>query len=70
MSNVPANKVKFYDESNFDLTVCNPVYGHAGRGQRAVETVSGRKGTIWTLIFMCSLEGIDYARLVPDTGHH
>ena len=32
MSTVPAHKVKFYDESGFDLTIYNPSYGHAYKG--------------------------------------
>ena len=44
MSTVPAHKVKFYDESGFDLTMYNPSYGHAYKENRACEIVSGRKG--------------------------
>ena len=68
MSTVPAHKVKFYDESGFDLTMCNPNYSHAYKGNRACEIVSGRKGVMWTLMFLCSLEGIDYAKIVVDTS--
>ena len=67
MSTVPAHKVKFYDESGFDLTMCSPSYGHAYKGNRACEIVSGRKGVTWTLVLLCSLEGIDYAKIVVDT---
>lgn len=67
MTLVPANKVKFYDESGFDLSMCNPNYGHAYEGNRACEIVNERKGTTWTLMLLCSLEGIDYAKLVGET---
>ena len=43
--------------TNPTAAVCNPVYGHAEREKRAVETVSRRKGASWALMLMCSLEG-------------
>ena len=67
MSTVPAHKVKFYDESGFDLTMYNPSYGHAYKENHACEIVSGRKGVTWTLVLLRSLDGIDYAIIVVDT---
>ena len=30
-----------------------------------MEVVSGKKGTSWTLMLLCSLECIDYAKMIP-----
>ena len=64
ISTVPAHKVKFNDESGFDLTMCNPSCGYAYKGNHACEIVSGRKGATWTIMLLCSLECIDYAKIV------
>ena len=64
MATVPKHKVKFFDEAGRDLLVCNPVYGHSEKNTRAVEVVSGKKGPSWTLMLLCSLEGIDYAKMI------
>ena len=32
-----------------------------------VKSLSGRKGVTWTLMLLCSLEGIDYAKILVDT---
>ena len=42
------------------------MYGHTVSGKQAVEIVSDRKGASWTLMLMCSLEGLDYARIVLE----
>ena len=65
MATVPKHKVKFFDEAGLDLLVCNPVYGHSEKNTRAVEVVSGKKGPSWTLMLLCSLDGIDYAKMIP-----
>ena len=65
MATVPKHKVKFFYEAGLDLLVCNPVYGHSEKNTRAVEVVSGKKGPSQTLMLLCSLEGIDYAKMIP-----
>ena len=65
MATVPKHKMKFFDEAGLDLLVCNPVYGYSEKNIRAVEVVSGKKGPSWTLMLLCSLEGIDYAKMIP-----
>ena len=65
MATVPKVKTKFYDESGIDFTVCNATYSHSKIGERAVEIVKGKKGTHWSLLLLCSLEGIDYTKLIP-----
>ena len=64
MATVPKYKVKFFYETGLDLLVCNPVYGHSEKNTRAVEVVSGKKGPSWTLMLLCCLEGIDYAKMI------
>ena len=64
MATVPNHKVKFFDEG-LHLLVCNPVYRHSDKNTRAVELVSGKKGPSWTLMLLCSLEGTDYAKMIP-----
>ena len=61
MATVPKHKVKLFDETG----LCNPIYGHSKRNTRAVEVVSGKKGPSWPLMLLCSLEGIDYAKMIP-----
>ena len=69
MATVPKHKVKFFDEAGLDLLVCNPVYGHPEKNTRAVEVASGKKGPSWTLMLLCSLEGIDYAKMIPAAAN-
>ena len=64
MSTVPIGNLKFYDEAGINVAMTNPVYGHAKREERAVEIVKGRKGANWTLMLLCSQDGIDYAKLI------
>ena len=65
MATVPKHKVNFFYEAGLDLLVCNQVNGHSEKNTRAVEVVSGKKGPSWTLMPLCSLEGIDYAKIIP-----
>ena len=64
MSTVPIGNLKFYDEARINVAMTNPVYGHAKKEERAVEIVKGRKGANWTLMLLCSQDGIDYAKLI------
>ena len=65
MSGVRAENIKFFDEAGINLQVCNPTHGHAERGNRAVEVVKAGKGTNHTLMILASLEGIDFAKIIP-----
>ena len=65
MSGIKAENIKFFDEAGINLQVCNPTHGHSNRGERAVEVVPAGRGTNHTLMVLCSLEGIDFAKIIP-----
>ena len=62
---IKAENIKFFDEAGISLQVCNPTHGHSYRGERAVEVVPAGRGTNHTLMVLCSLEGIDFAKIIP-----
>ena len=65
MSTVKAENIKFYDECSFNLDDCNPSdYGHSEKGMRVVEIVQGGRAANYTLMVLCSKEGIDFAKVI------
>lgn len=65
LHNVPANKVKFFDEAGVNVGVGNPTYGHSLIGTPAVEILAGNtKGANYTLNLLCGLDGVLYANTI------
>ena len=48
------------------MQVRNPTQGHANHGERAVEDVPAGRGTNHTLMVLCGLERIDFAKIIPS----
>ena len=48
----------------FNLDDCNPYYGHSENRTRAVEIVEGGIAANYTLMLLCSIEGIDFAEVI------
>ena len=69
MKNVHAVDLKFFDEAGINLQVCNPTYGHAEKGEVAIEIVPRDRGCQFTLMLLCSMEGIDYAKIIPRAAN-
>ena len=65
VSGIKAENINFFDEAGISLQVCSPTHGRSNRGERAVEVVPARGETNHTLMVPCSLEGIDFAKIVP-----
>ena len=64
MSTVKAENIKIYDECGFNLDECNPCYGHSEKGTRAVEIIEGGRAANYALMLLCSMEGIDFAKVI------
>ncbi|XP_077989780.1 uncharacterized protein LOC144444237 [Glandiceps talaboti] len=61
------NKIQFFDEAGIKLSQdINPRYGHALRGERAVEIQRYMRSPAVTLHLMVGLEGLSYAKVI----HH
>ena len=43
-------------------------YGHAEKGEVAIEIVPRDRGCKFTLMLLCSIEGIDYAKIIPGAA--
>ena len=43
---------------------CNSYYGHSEKGTGAVEIVESRRAANYTLILLCSIKGIDFAKVI------
>ena len=70
MRNVPAVSIKFFDEAgNQHQCVCNPHHGHGPMGEKTVVIIPRDRGSSHTLLFLCCLEGIDYAKIIEGAAH-
>lgn len=59
------SKIKFFDESGFAIPdVTNPRYGHAMRGERAIEIFSNRRTSNKTLNLLIGVNGVSYANVL------
>ena len=69
MKNLHAVDLKFFDEAGINLQVCNPTYGHARKGEVAGEIVPRDRRCQFTFMLFCSIEGIDYAKIIPGAAN-
>ena len=48
--------------------MCNPHYGHGPVGEKTVEIIPRDRGSSHTLLLLCSLEGIDNAKIIEGAA--
>lgn len=62
-------RLQFMDESGFKLPeVCNPLYGHAPRGERAIEIVRYHSAPNVTLHLLAGLGGVSHLKVTPGAS--
>ena len=62
-------KIKFFDESGFAVPdVTNPRYGHAPKGERAIEIVHNKRTPNKTLNLLISSNGVCYANVLDGAS--
>ena len=64
MRSVSAHDIKLFYETVIKLQVCNSRYGHAQAGGKTTEICPHQRGCHFTLLLLCSLEGVDYVKLI------
>ena len=70
LSNLDFRCIKFFDESGFSLPdVCNPRYGRAPKGERAVEVGKKTKTANITLNLMIGSSGVAYANIIDGPSN-
>ena len=68
MSGIKAENIKFFDKADINLQVYKPTHGHSNHDERAVEVVPAGRGTNHTLMILCRLERIDFAKIIPGSA--
>lgn len=64
LSQKDVHRIKYFDEAGFNSRDCSPIYGHALRGERAVEVSSKAKSTNLTLNLMIGVNGVVHCNIV------
>lgn len=69
LHSVDPYRLQFMDESGFKLPeVCNPLYGHAPRGQRAIEVVRYHSRPNVTLHLLAGLGGVSHCKVTAGAS--
>ena len=61
--------VKFFDEAGIKFSDCSRNYGHSPVGERCVEICRKTPSPSYTLSAMCSLNGIEYAKVINGASN-
>ena len=70
INNVNLGRLKFFDESGFQLPgCCKPVYGHPRKGEIAVEVHRGQKTPNLTLNLLIGVSGVSYANILDGASN-
>ena len=65
LSQKEAHRIKFFDEAGFNARDCNPIYGHALRGVKAVEICKYTKTHNLTFKnLMIGLNGVSHCNVI------
>ena len=68
LSQKEAHRIKFFDEAGFNSRDCNPIYGHALRGVKAVEVCKYTKTNNLTLNLMIGLNGVMHCNVIEGAS--
>ena len=69
LHDVDPYRLQFMDESGFKLPeVCNPLYGHAPCGERAIEVVRYHSAPNVTLHLLAGLGGVNHYKVTPGAS--
>ena len=63
LSQKDPRKIKYFDESGFNITACHKMYGHSLKGEKCVEIGKFIQDPNITLNFLVSLNGVAYFNL-------
>ena len=68
---LPSGKsnTKFFDEAGIKILDCSRNYGHSPVGERCVKVCRKIPSLHFTLSAMCSLNGIEYAKVINGTSN-
>lgn len=70
LHNINPNRLKFFDESGFQLPgCCNPTYGHSRKGERAVEVHRYQRTPNVTLNLLIGVAGVSYANIIDGASN-
>ena len=70
LNNVNPGRLKFFDESGFQLPgCCKPVYGHSRKGDIAVEVHRGQKTPNLTLNLLIGVSGVSCANILDGASN-